>query len=62
MDCRLCDKPIRNYDPAFHHLRIDGDHAVDLCPECIDTFIEWQGKIISGLFPTKALKKRYGRA
>jgi hypothetical protein len=59
MKCNLCDQPIKDYNPAFHHLKIDDSHAVDICPECTDKFVRWQGSIIKDLFPTKALKKRY---
>jgi hypothetical protein len=59
MGCNLCEKPIQAYDPAFHHLAIDDDHAVDICPECADKFVKWQGKKLAILFPTRALKKRF---
>ena len=58
----LCNKPIQNYDSTSHHLKIDESHEVDICQECIDKFVKWQGSIISRLFPTKALKKRYGES
>jgi hypothetical protein len=58
MNCNLCDKPIKNYNPAFNYLKIDDSHAVDICPDCVDKFAKWQGSIITDLFPTRALKKR----
>jgi hypothetical protein len=59
MNCTLCNQPIKNYDARFHHLQIDSSHSADICTECIDKFTKWQGSVISNLFPTKALKKRY---
>ena len=61
MNCNLCNQPIKNYDERFHHLKIDDIHSVDICPECADKFFKWQGGILSKLYPTKAMKKRYGR-
>jgi len=58
MKCHLCTQDIKNYNPIFHHLKIDELHAVDICPECIGKFVKWQGSIITNLFPTKVLKKR----
>ena len=58
MNCNLCDKPIKNYNPAFSHLKIDESHAVEICQDCVDKFTMWQGDIITNLFPTKALKRR----
>ena len=59
MKCELCKKEISKYNTTFNHLVIDESQAVDICQECIDKFIKWQGKIISVLFPTNALKKRF---
>ena len=61
MKCSLCDRPIENYHPELHHLKIDGTHTVDICQGCIDKFAKWQGSIYTKLFPTSALKKRYGK-
>lgn len=58
--CSLCEKNIDDYNPVFHHLTIDEERSVDICPECIKKFITWQSKKLAVLFPTKALKKRYG--
>ena len=58
--CNLCEKIIPKYDAKYHHLIIDERHAVDICPVCIAAFAKWQGKQIAMLFPTKAVKKRYG--
>ena len=57
MQCTLCEKTIEKYTPAFHHLVIDETHAVEICQDCIDIVIAWQGKKIAVLFPTKAMKK-----
>ncbi len=59
--CSLCGKNIDGYSPVFHRLIIDEERAADICPECIKKFITWQSKTLAVLFPTKALKKRFGR-
>ncbi len=61
MNCTLCKNPIKNYDPAFNHLKIDEVHAADICSECMDKIIKWQQGVYAKLFPTSAAKKRYGR-
>lgn len=61
MKCTLCNEPIDNYNLAFHHLKIDEQHAADICQKCIDKFVKWQGAIYADLFPTKAMKKRFGK-
>jgi hypothetical protein len=60
MQCNLCGTDIADYSAEFNHLVIDEHHAVDICPGCIDKFVKWQGKKLAVLFPTKALKRRYG--
>lgn len=60
MQCHLCNQTIKECHPALHHLKIDETHEVDICQGCIDKFVQWQGSIIAKLFPTSALKKRYG--
>ena len=62
MNCSLCEKKITNYNATFNHLIIDTSHAVDICSDCVDKFVKWQGKNYSILFPTNALKKRFGVA
>lgn len=59
MECSLCGKEIENYRDEFNHLIIDENHAADICPDCVDKFTKWQIAILSKLFPTKALKKRF---
>jgi len=59
MNCHLCDQAIAGYSPAFHLLKADETRAFDICPACIDKFVQWQGRVIGKLFPTKALKKRF---
>ncbi len=61
MNCKLCNKPIKNYSLSLHHFKIDDSIEVDLCQNCIDKFFKWQGGISAKLFPTKALKKRFGK-
>ncbi len=60
MKCVLCEKPIDNYSPEFNHFVIDEKHSADICSECIDKFFSWQGKKYSVLFPTNAMKKKFG--
>jgi len=60
MKCILCGKKIENYNALFNHLVIDEDHSSDICKECSKKFIDWQGKIMAALFPTKAMKKFSG--
>ncbi len=60
MKCSLCEKDINGYNPAFNHLVIDERHSFDFCSTCIDKFLKWHGKNLASLFPTKAMKKRYG--
>jgi hypothetical protein len=60
MKCNLCGQPIKDYDPAFHHLKLDDSHSAEICPECSDRFVKWQGSKYLKLFPTSAMKKRYG--
>jgi uncharacterized protein with PIN domain len=60
MKCHLCNQPIKEYHPSLHHLQINNEHAVDICPDCIKKFFKWQGSIYASLFPTKTMKKRFG--
>ena len=60
-NCNLCEKIINRYDAKFHHLKIDESHSIDICPECLDKIVKWQGSIYANLFPTKTLKKRFGK-
>ncbi|MFA6072595.1 MAG: hypothetical protein WC758_00580 [Candidatus Woesearchaeota archaeon] len=59
MNCKLCDKEILNYSSKFNHLKIDESCSVDICSNCIDKVVDWQGSVVAKLFPTKSLKKRY---
>lgn len=61
MNCTLCKKPIHNYNPEFNQLKIDESQSADICQDCIDKFLKWQQSIFANLFPTKAMKKRYGK-
>jgi hypothetical protein len=61
MKCTLCGKPIHNYEAAYNHLEIDETHAADICRDCIDKFFKWQQGIYARLFPTSAVKKRFGK-
>jgi ribosome-binding protein aMBF1 (putative translation factor) len=58
MKCKLCDEEIKNYDSSFHNVQID-DKSVDICSDCMDAIVKWQGQIYSKLYPTKTLKKRF---
>ena len=59
MKCALCKKTIRKYDSTLNNLKIDESNSVDICPDCIDKFIGWQGKLYARLFPTNLMKKRF---
>ncbi len=59
MRCILCEKEIENYSAQFNRLEIESDRAVDICNDCVDRFIKWQGKKFAALFPTKVMKKRF---
>jgi len=61
MDCSLCKKPIEKYDLTFNHLKIDESCEVDICQNCIDKFFKWQGSLFAKLYPTNAMKKRFGK-
>jgi ribosome-binding protein aMBF1 (putative translation factor) len=57
MNCKLCEKEIKNYSSEFNQLKIDGDHKIEVCQDCVEKFQKWQQQIITQLFPTKAMKK-----
>ena len=59
MKCKLCEKEIKNYNPVFNQLKIDDSKNVDICQDCIDKFLKWQGNVIAKLFPSKVMKKRF---
>ena len=61
MKCTLCDEEISNYHPEFNHFEIDEKHSIEICKNCLDKLIKWQQKIYTKLFPTKVLKKRFGK-
>jgi beta-galactosidase GanA len=60
MKCILCEKTIDNYSPEFHHFTVDEEHSAEICGECTGKFLKWQGKRYALLFPTNAMKKRFG--
>ncbi len=60
MRCRLCEREIENYSAQFNRLEIDEHHAVAICNACVQKFIQWQGKKLAVLFPTRAMKQRFG--
>jgi len=60
MKCTLCENPIENYSAEFHHFVVDDKHSADICSKCIDKFFKWQGKKYAVLFPTNAMKKKFG--
>lgn len=61
MNCTLCQKEITKYDTFYHHLPIDENHSADICEACIEAFTKWQQQKYAVLFPTKAVKKMYGK-
>jgi len=50
-------QPVQNYQPALHHLTINESKGVDICQDCTDTFIKWQGSIFAKLFFNKSDEK-----
>jgi len=60
MECVICKKPIEKYNPILNNLKIEENYNVDICQKCTDKFIKWQQGIFAQLFPTKAMKKRFG--
>lgn len=61
MDCALCKKTIKKYQPKYNCLKIDESTSADICQDCVDKFLKWQQGVFADLFPTKAAKKRCGR-
>jgi hypothetical protein len=61
MKCTLCKKTIGRYNPDFHHFIIDETRSADVCGDCTDEFMKWQGKKMAVLFPTAVMKKRFGK-
>jgi hypothetical protein len=59
--CELCKKDIEKYNPIFNNFKIDESHDADICEDCIKKFFNWQGELYSKLFPTDAMKKRFGK-
>ena len=60
MDCSLCKKPIENYSREAHNIAMAGSCLADICDDCADRIVKWQGKRLARMFPTKAMKKRFG--
>lgn len=50
---------IQNYQPACNDKT--SLRGGDICQECIDKFLKGEGSICAKLFPTKAMKKRFGQ-
>jgi len=61
MKCHICGQPIRDYQHTLHHVTINESVGVDMCQDCVDKIIRWQGSIYAKLFPTTAMKKRFGQ-
>ena len=61
MMCSLCEQEIDGYSVEFNHLAIDEGHAVEICSKCIDKFLDWHANNLARMFPTKAMKKKYGK-
>ena len=62
MKCTLCKKEIKNYNPEFNLLMIDESVSAEICADCINKFVKWQQKLFAQLFPTTAMKKRFGQS
>ncbi len=61
MNCELCKKPIEKYNEKFNTLKLDNFKSVDICSPCSEKFLKWQQGIYADLFPTKSMKKAYGK-
>ncbi|MFA5855933.1 MAG: hypothetical protein WC867_01125 [Candidatus Pacearchaeota archaeon] len=61
MKCILCKQQIEKYNPIFNRLKINELNEVDICEDCIKKFFNWQGELYAKLFPTEAMKKRFGK-
>ncbi len=61
MNCVLCEKPIKDYSPVFNQLQIDERRSVDVCKDCTEKFLRWQGEKLAALFPSKTMKRMYGK-
>lgn len=60
MKCTICNEEIQKYNLDFNNLKIDEFKSVDICQDCIDKFVKWQQKLFVKIYPTSALKKRFG--
>jgi hypothetical protein len=58
--CALCKRPIGKFSPILNRFDLDG-RPIDLCQSCIDKFLKWQQGIFARLYPTNALKKKFGK-
>ena len=61
MNCALCQEPIDNYSVELHQLKIDEGRAADICDACSHKFVAWHGQKLAKLFPTRAMKRMYGK-
>jgi hypothetical protein len=59
MKCKLCENEIADHNQSLAQFRIDEKNSVNICQDCADKFLKWQGSVIAKLFPTKAMKKRF---
>ncbi len=60
MRCSLCKQEIKNYTPEFNRFPIDEEKFSDICEACVVKFATWRGNVYAKLFPTKAMKKKFG--
>ncbi len=61
MKCILCERDIAHYDPEYNRLKIDDGRSVHICRDCITKIMKWQSQKYASLFPTKAMKRLYGK-
>jgi hypothetical protein len=57
MKCSLCGKEILDYSTEINHMEGCGSCGAEICQDCIDSMVKWQGKKMAKLFPTKAMKR-----
>ncbi len=60
MNCTLCQREIEQYNPSLHHVELEALFA-DICNNCEDRLLKWHGEKLAKLFPTKTMKKLYGK-
>ena len=61
MICKICNNEIKKYNLMLNNFKIDDSNSVDICLDCTDKFLKWQGNTFAKLFPTTMMKKRFNK-